>query len=81
MKAAVYHGGGAPVVIEDIRVKDPGQGEEVMPGSGSLSNAFGCLMLVGGGTCLKRLGNPLLAVVGHDTASTRTRPVYMPPVP
>jgi S-(hydroxymethyl)glutathione dehydrogenase/alcohol dehydrogenase len=27
MKAAVYHGGGAPVAIEDIRVKEPGQGE------------------------------------------------------
>lgn len=27
MKAAVYHGGGAPVAIEDIRVKEPGTGE------------------------------------------------------
>ena len=27
MKAAVYHGGGAPVAIEDVRVKDPGTGE------------------------------------------------------
>ena len=27
MKAAVYHGGGAPVAIEDVRVKEPGTGE------------------------------------------------------
>jgi S-(hydroxymethyl)glutathione dehydrogenase/alcohol dehydrogenase len=27
VKAAVYHGGGAPVVIEDVRVKEPGTGE------------------------------------------------------
>jgi S-(hydroxymethyl)glutathione dehydrogenase/alcohol dehydrogenase len=27
VKAAVYHGGGAPVAIEDVRVKDPGTGE------------------------------------------------------
>ena len=27
MKAAVYHGGGAPVTIEDVRVKEPGTGE------------------------------------------------------
>jgi Zn-dependent alcohol dehydrogenase len=27
VKAAVYHGGGAPVAIEDVRVKEPGTGE------------------------------------------------------
>jgi S-(hydroxymethyl)glutathione dehydrogenase/alcohol dehydrogenase len=27
MKAAVFHGGGRPVAIEDVRVKDPGPGE------------------------------------------------------
>jgi Zn-dependent alcohol dehydrogenase len=27
MKAAVFHGGGRPVSIEDVRVKDPGPGE------------------------------------------------------
>ncbi len=27
MKAAVYHGGGAPVSIEDVRVEEPGHGE------------------------------------------------------
>ena len=27
MKAAVYHGNGAPVAIEDVRVKEPGTGE------------------------------------------------------
>ena len=27
MKAAVYHGGGAPVSVEDVRVKEPGHGE------------------------------------------------------
>jgi len=27
VKAAVYHGNGQPVAIEDVRVKDPGHGE------------------------------------------------------
>ena len=27
MKAAVYHGGGRPVAIEDVTVRDPGPGE------------------------------------------------------